>query len=90
MFDRKDLNCIDREYFQVISETCYHITLKSKNTGHTWDITSTENPYGKSIVISHKHNDMDPFHIQPRVHPRSIQEAQDMIKAHDIWQLGKD
>ena len=90
MFDRKDFNCIDREYFQVINETCYHITLKSKNTGHTWDITSTKNPYGKSIVISHKHNDEDPFHVQPRVHPRSIQEAQDMIKAHDMWQLGKD
>ena len=86
MFEKKDFENVDREYFQVINETCYHLTLKSKNTGHTWNIACIENPHGKSFVISHKHNDNDPFHLQPGFHPRSIQEAQEMIKTHDTWQ----
>ncbi len=65
MFDTKEFVNVDREYFEVINETCYHLTLKSCNTGHTWDIECRNNPNNtRSLVISHKHKDSDPFHIQ--------------------------
>ncbi len=88
MFDTKEFENVDREYFEVINETCYHLTLKSCNTGHTWDIECRDNLNNtRSLVISHKHKDSYPFHIQPNFHPRSIEEAQEMFKAHDTWHL---
>lgn len=87
MFTRNEFNEIDRKYFQVINETCYHLTLKSTTTGHTWNIMSLGNSKGKNLIISHKHNDMDPFHVQPCFHPKSVIDAQNMIKDHDIWHL---
>ncbi len=87
MFEKKEFEYIDREYFQVINETCYHLILKSKNTGHTWDITCKDNPGGRSLVILHKHKDDYPFHEQPTMLPRSIEDARDMIKEHDAWQI---
>lgn len=87
MFEKKDFINVDRKYFKVINETAYHLTLKSKNTGHTWDIECRENPTGRSLIVNHKHKDSDPFHEQPWFHPRSIEEAQEMIKSHDAWQI---
>ncbi len=87
MFERKDFEEIDREYFDVINETCYHIILKSKNTGHTWDIMCQERPNGRSLVISHKHKDKDPFHIQRGFHPKTVEDAQKKIMKHDLWHL---
>ncbi len=87
MFEKKDFINVDRKYFKVINETAYHLTLKSKNTGHTWDIECRENPTGRSLIVNHKHKDSDPFHEQPWFHPRSIEEAQELIKSHDAWQI---
>ena len=62
------------------------IILKSNNTGHIWDITCQDNPRGRSLIINHKHNETDPYHVQPQMHPQTITEAQEMIKKHDEWQ----
>ena len=79
---------IDRGYFIVQKETLFHIQLKSKNTKHIWDIESQSIFHNKrSLVIYHKHNESDPFHAQPKFHPRTIIEAQEMIKSHDKWHL---
>jgi len=85
MFDKNDISQIDRDHFQVIEESCYHIVLKSKNTGHTWDITCRYHPGGRSLIVNHKHKDSDPYHEQPGFHPLTIKQAQDMIKNHDAW-----
>jgi hypothetical protein len=87
MFSKNEFTEIDRQYFKVINETCYHLTLKSNNTGHTWNIMSRANPIGTSLIVYHKHRDKDPFHEQPNFHPKSVIDAQDMIKHHDIWHL---
>ncbi len=71
----------------MIHESGYHITLESNLTGHIWDIACRENPNGKSLVISHAHKAADTPHIQPRMHPRSLKEAQEMIKDHDKWHM---
>ena len=87
MFTKEDFSDIDTVYFSVKSFTGYHIILKSKNTGHIWDIYYRPFPGGHSLVIHHKHKEKDPFHQQPYFHPRTLEEAQDMIKKHDTWQL---
>ncbi len=89
MFKKEDLQCLDRKYFEILQESGYHITMESNLTGHIWDIAWRENPTGKSFVISHKHKASDPFHLQPRMHPKTVEEAQEMIKDHDRWVLEK-
>ena len=88
MFTRADFSCIDKEYFEVKTLTGFHIILKSRNTGHTWDIESRQLTAEQgSIVVNHKHKDGDPFHPQPLFHPKNILEAQELIKAHDEWYI---
>ncbi len=88
MFTKKDDEQIDRVYFEVLNSTSSHITLMSRNTGHFWDIYYQTRPGGKyGLVISHKHKRTDTFHIQPRMHPRTVLQAQEMFKSHDAWQL---
>lgn len=88
MFSKKETAQIDRKYFDVIHVTGYHIIVRSKNTGHYWDIESVELFFGKKIIsIMHKHNREDTYHIQKRFHPRSVEEAQEMIKKHDDFHI---
>ena len=88
MFQKKEMNEIDRQYFEVKETKAYHIILKSKNCGHIWDIQSKETTWGKrSLVIYHKHKEADPFHEQAMMHPRTVTEAQELIKKHDKWHL---
>ena len=88
MFNQHDFDKIDRTYFDVLQISGYHIILKSKNTKHIWDLYFKETQIGKSsIIISHKHNDTDPFHEQAQMHPKSVDEAQLLIKDHDRWHI---
>lgn len=88
MFNRQDIQGIDKSYFTVISVTAYYIELKSKNTKHIWIIYSRMLFWGKrSLIVYHKHRESDPPHIQLKFHPRNICEAQILIKNHDEWQL---
>lgn len=88
MFTKNELKKLDRAYFKVQTEVAYHIIVKSINTGHIWDIESVELYPGKRcIVINHKHNERDVFHRQLKMHPKSLVEAQNMIKCHDAWHL---
>lgn len=88
MFGKSEMNNLDMDYFHVLLRTAYHIQVQSKNTKHIWDIESNSVFHGKrSIIIHHKHNEKDPFHEQQRMHPKTIVEAQDMIKKHDEWHM---
>jgi hypothetical protein len=87
MFTQKDYAQIDTEYFEVKTKTQYHIVLKSKNTGHFWDIEYRGRPGGRSLLINHKHKESQPFHPQNRYHPRSVADAQRLIREHDVWQM---
>ncbi len=87
MYEKNDFEQIDKEYFQVLTQTGYHIILKSKNTEHIWDIYCQEHSRGRSLVINHKHNETEPFHVQRKYHPKTVEEAQKRIKKHDKWYL---
>ena len=88
MFTKAELNHLDCDYFFVMLRSACRIQLKSKNTGHIWDLESNTVFYGKrSIIVHHKHKDTDCFHVQRGIHPKTIAEAQNMIKSHDEWHL---
>ena len=56
MFTKEDLDIIDREYFVVLHEGAVHTILKSRMTGHIWDIENRVlNSEIRSIVVHHKH-----------------------------------
>ena len=87
MFDQKDFEQIDKEYFEVLNMTGSHIILKSKNTGHSWDLYCTDWAHGRVIQVFHKHYDHDWFHEQRKIHPSNVAYAQTRIKKHDEWYL---
>lgn len=87
MFDQKDFEQIDKEYFEVLNTTASHIILKSKNTRQTWDLYYSDWESAQTIQVFHKHNDQDSFHVQRKLHPGSVDYAQRCIKKHDDWYL---
>ena len=87
MFKNSEINQIDQKYFTIIQSTGYHIIIKSKNTKHTWDIYCRDGDGFRSLVISHKHKDEQPFHEQGMMHPRTVLEAQKCIMEHDEWHM---
>jgi len=88
MFEKNEVNLLDCSYFEIIMTTGYHFVIKSKNTGHYWDVACKELFFGKRfLVVYHKHKLEDRFHIQKGLHPRSILEAQQQIKEHDIYHI---
>ncbi len=88
MFTKQELKKIDRKYFEILRKSAFYVDLKSKNTGHSWSIYSRQlDTKTRSLIIRHKHHDKDEYHEQLRYHPRTIEQAQSMIKAHDKWHL---
>ncbi len=88
MFTFADFNRVNRKYFKIQALTAFHIILKSRNTGHYWDLSSQEfMPGQSSIIIGHKHREDDRFHIQRKFHAQTVDEAQELIKKHDLWHL---
>ena len=87
MFTKSELNQIDQNYFNIINSSAFHIILESRNTKHIWDIYCGIGFRGRSLEIYHKHHSSESFHRQKRMHPRTIFEAQTMIKSHDEWHI---
>ncbi len=91
MFTFKDFQGIDSKYFTILEKSAYNIILKSNNTGHTWGLQDKSlNNTIRSLVVLHKHNDMDTFHVQLAYHPRTVGQFQRLIKKHDEYQLSKN
>ena len=89
MFTNKDLKSIDREYFTVYHAGCYGVTLQSKNTHHSWYITSED--YGNFVTctIFHSHGSpQTPMHRHG--HGKNLYSCIRQIKSHDEYQLKKD
>ena len=41
MFDAKDMECLNPEYFSIIMANEYDVTVMSRNTGHYWYVHCT-------------------------------------------------
>lgn len=74
-----------------MSKTSYHIIIRSKNTKHYWDIAYVAVTIDRpQIAIFHKYKAEDAFHRQKNFNPRSVEDAQALIKDHDIFHLKRE
>lgn len=84
MFDMKELDSLDQQYFTVLYKDVYDVTIRSKNTGHYWSLHSPDCPEQGVVIIFHFHR-YEPFHAHGRAN--SLRQAVKSIKSHDRWQL---
>ena len=66
MFDKKDLECLDPRYFEIICMNDRDATIMSRNTGHVWYIHNPEYPLPGSCIIFHKYMVSQPYHQHGR------------------------
>jgi hypothetical protein len=85
MFTKKEIQSLDRHYFDVRFAGCHCVVLQSKNTKHIWSIHHEEIGKIKHCIIYHKHNYSAPYHIQGNA--RNMGCAISKIKDHDDFQL---
>ena len=87
MFTQEDFSQINKDYFIIRITTPYNIHLISKNTKHHWVIQPQTFNNCRILTVLHRHGQSGEFHIQPRFHPHSVDQAQELIKSHDKFQL---
>lgn len=85
MFDAKDLECLDPEYFNIIMADEYDVTVMSRKTGHYWYVHCTGAPGDMACIIFHKHKYNHPYHQHG--HGNSLRQAIRSIQSHDMWQM---
>lgn len=85
MFTKKEIESLDRHYFNIRFAGGYCVVLQSKNTKHIWSIHHEEIGKIRHCIIYHKHNDSDSYHIQGNA--RNMECAITKIMDHDDFQL---
>ena len=85
MFTEKELNSIDRKYFEIIVISEYDVTVMSKNTKHVWYLHNASGVAGETVQIFHKHKANHPYHHHGRC--GTLGKALRDIKSHDEFQL---
>lgn len=82
MFTSQQLFSLNNSYFEFINIAPDGVTIKSRCTGHTWNLL----PYTNGAVrILHKHNDGDKYHWHAVAN--SFEDAVAEIYYHDEYQL---
>ena len=84
-FNKKDMELISKDYFEIIKAAPCYIELRSKCTGHCWIIHkmgySDKFPYW----LYHKYKIEDQYyHLQRK--KGSIKSIIEEIKEHDLFQ----
>ena len=85
MFDAKDMECLNPEYFSIIMANEYDVTVMSRNTGHYWYVHCTGVPGDTACIIFHKHKYNHPYHQHG--YCNSLRQAIRSIQSHDKWQM---
>lgn len=83
MISKKDIQSINRDYFNIIEANSFYMVLQSKNTGHFWYILESVAAGHRTFRIQHKHHSRDPFH--PQTSARSLPDAYRYIYGHDAF-----
>lgn len=88
-FNKRDMELISKEYFEIIKTAPCYIELRSKCTGHCWIIHkmgySDKFPYW----LYHKHKKEEQcYHLQRK--KGSIKSSIKEIQAHDLYQREKN
>lgn len=85
MFTRRDIDQLDRSYFDVLGSSPFAITLRSQCTKHEWHILFTEGQKWQSCKIYHRHSRNDGWHWHGS--KPTLREAIADIQGHDNYQL---
>ena len=85
MFDARDFECLDPNYFQIINVNDYDVTVRSRNTGHYWYLHNPEYSEQGTVIIFHKHKASHPYHQHGRAN--TLWQAVRSIRGHDKWQM---
>lgn len=85
MFQTKELERLDSNYFVILQKNAHSVTLQSKNTGHCWHILHLEYPTFKSCTIYHNHKMGADYHTHG--HAPTLAHAISLIMDHDIFQM---
>lgn len=85
MFHDRDMQMLDKSYFNIVLTGDYDVTVQSKNTGHFWYIHYRECNGEGDCVIFHKHSASDPYHRHGKV--KNLWQAVRKIKGHDVFQM---
>ena len=81
MFTTKDFSVIPRDYFIILNQGAFSVTLQSKCTKHCWHLI----PYGAGYDLMHKHHMEDKYHYQTSF--GNLFDAILDIVDHDEYQL---
>lgn len=85
MFHERDMQVLDKTYFNIILVGDYDVTIQSKNSGHFWYIHNPEYMGDNACVIFHKHKASYPYHQHGKA--RNLRQAISKIKGHDVFQM---
>lgn len=85
MFDTRQFEKINPQYFNIIMLSEHDVTVQSRNTGHYWYLHNTDYPKQGNCVIFHKHKASHPYHLHGRA--GTLPQAVRSIKKHDKWQM---
>ena len=81
MISNKEIQAIDRQYFDVLETTAFYVVLRSRNTGHFWHLLEQHPGSHVTFLISHKHHEWNPYH--PQANRPTIDDCCKYIKWHD-------
>ncbi|BFL48215.1 hypothetical protein [Lactonifactor longoviformis] len=85
MFRERDIQHLDKSYFNIVLTGDFDVTVQSKNTGHFWYIHYRECHGEGDCVIFHKHRASHPYHQHGKA--KNLRQAVRKIKGHDVFQM---
>lgn len=85
MFHERDIQMLDKSYFNIVLTGAYDVTVQSKNTGHFWYIHNPEISREDACIIFHKHRASHPYHQHGKA--KDLRQAVRKIKGHDVFQM---
>lgn len=85
MFTTKDFSVIPRDYFTILNQGAFSVTLQSKCTKHCWHLLIQEYGRQKNIHIMHTHKLGTSYHDHSDA--VSLKAAISKIRSHDVHQL---
>ena len=85
MFDTRQFEKINPQYFNIIMLSEHDVTVPSRNTGQYWYLHNTDYPSEGNCVIFHKHKASHPYHLHGRA--GTLPQAVRSIEKHDRWQM---
>jgi hypothetical protein len=87
MFNSKELSLFQTSYFSDYKYINGVVEVRSRNTGHWWQLLRMDMPRATMVVVRHRYPGIKKYHIQCHVH--TFTKAYRMIVDHDSYILAQ-